>query len=81
MIEFRCAGASFGTAIPQVIGRHLHPKARPETEPAPVPAIGIGYIRLVDAAHDRELGRRINYAALAARHDEHDGAATLSWWD
>jgi putative transposase len=72
-IEVRCAGTSFGAAIPQVIGRHSHPKARPETEPAAPAATGIDYIRLVDAAHDRELGQRINYAALAAQHDEHDG--------
>ena len=64
-IEVRYNSASFGAAIPQVIGRHSHPKARPETPPEPPAATGIDYLRLVDAAHHRELGARVNYAALA----------------
>ena len=64
-IEVRLGGTSFGAAIPQVIGRHSHPKARPEVPPEPAPATGIDYLRLVDDAHHRELGTRVNYAALA----------------
>lgn len=63
-IEIRLNGAPKGLAIPHRIGRHAHPKARPET-PAPPPApTGIDYLRLVDAAHHQHLASQINYAAL-----------------
>jgi putative transposase len=64
-IEVRLGGAPKGLAIPHRIGRHAHPKARPET-PAPPPAApsGIDYLRLVDAAHQQHLAVQINYAAL-----------------
>jgi len=53
-----------GLAIPHRIGRHAHPKARPETPPpAPKPS-GIDYARLIDAAHQAELATGVNYAAL-----------------
>jgi putative transposase len=64
-IEVRVAGVPAGTAIPHHIGRHAHPKARPETPVAPPPATGIDYARLLDAAHQAELARGVNYAALA----------------
>ncbi len=63
-IEVRLAGAPQGLAIPQRIGRHSHPKARPETPtPAPTPT-GIDYLGLVDAAHHRQLATQINYSAI-----------------
>jgi putative transposase len=64
-IEIRLNGAPKGLAIPHRIGRHAHPKARPET-PTPPPAApsGIDYLRLVDAAHQQHLATQINYAAL-----------------
>ena len=34
-IEVRYRGVPAGTAIPHRIGRHAHPKARPETPPEP----------------------------------------------
>ncbi len=34
-IEVRLAGAPMGLAIPHHIGRHSHPKAKPETPSAP----------------------------------------------
>jgi putative transposase len=65
-IEARHRGQSFGTAVPFTIGRHSHPKARPEQPgQAPEPT-GISYLNLIGAAHDSQLGERINYAALLA---------------
>ena len=67
-IEVRVGGVPVGTAIPHLISRHSHPKARPETsEPSPA-ATGIDYTALVAAAHDAELAAaHISYADL----DEH----------
>jgi putative transposase len=66
-IEVRYHGRSFGPAVAFRIGRHSHPKARPEhPEPAPQPT-GIDYLRLVDAAHTDQLADRINYEALISQ--------------
>jgi putative transposase len=65
-IEVRHHDRSYGTAVPFRIGRHAHPKARPEPaspDPSPAPT-GIDYLRLVDAVHDAELAQRINFTAL-----------------
>ena len=63
-IEIRLNGAPKGVAIPHRIGRHAHPKARPETPP-PTPApSGIDYLHLIDTAHQQHLAEQINYAAL-----------------
>lgn len=73
-IEVRVAGVPAGTAVPHQIGRHAHPKARPETPSTPPPATGIDYARLLDAAHQAELAQKVNYAALAgdAEQTAHD---------
>jgi putative transposase len=65
-IEVRWHGNPAGQAIPHLIGRHAHPKARPE-QPAPAaPATGIDYIGLIDAAHDAELaGNAISFAGIS----------------
>jgi putative transposase len=64
-IEVRLHGKPMGLAIPHRIGRHTHPKARPETPPAaPAPPSGIAYLPLIDAAHQAELAATVNYAAL-----------------
>jgi putative transposase len=64
-IEARHQGHSFGPAAAFTLGRHSHPKARPETgEPDAVTPTGINYLHLLDAVHDGQLGARINYAAL-----------------
>ena len=66
-IDVLCDGQSAGVAAPLVIGRHSHPRARPEIpETVPVPATGIDYLALIDAA------RAVNYAALMPSSDEHD---------
>jgi putative transposase len=65
-IEVRLGGAPKGLAIPYRIGRHAHPKARPETPPsAPAAPTGIDYLHLIDAAHHQQLAAQINYSALA----------------
>jgi putative transposase len=63
-IEVRLDGTPLGLAIPHRIGRHTHPKARPETPTPPPAPTGINYLRLVDQAHQQQLGDRINYTAL-----------------
>ena len=64
-IEIRLAGVPHGLAIPHHIGRHAHPKARPETPPTP-PATptGIDYAALIDTAYQARLGHGVNYTAL-----------------
>ena len=55
-IQVRLRGVPAGTAIPHRIGRHAHVKARPETPPAPPTPTGIDYARLIDRAHQTQLG-------------------------
>jgi transposase InsO family protein len=55
-IQVRHDGRSYGPAVPHVITRHAHPKAKPETpEPEPVPATGIAYLNLVAATHHAQV--------------------------
>jgi putative transposase len=64
-IEVRHNGKPMGLATPQVIGRHAHPKARPDhADPEPATPTGIDYLRLVAAAHDTADARRIDYRAV-----------------
>jgi putative transposase len=64
-LEVRYRGRSHGKAVAFTLGRHVHPKARPE-QPAEVRAepSGIDYLKLIDAAHTQQLESRINYTAL-----------------
>jgi putative transposase len=64
-VEVRYRERSYGTATVFRIGRHSHPKARPELPDLPPVASGIDYLRLVGTAHDTQLGERVNYHALA----------------
>jgi putative transposase len=65
-IEVRWQGRPAGQAVPHVIGRHAHPKARPEQPVPPAPATGIDYLGLLDTAHDTRLaGAAISFAGLA----------------
>jgi putative transposase len=77
-IEVRHAGAPMGLAIPHRIGRHTHPKARPETplQPPPKPT-GIDYAELIDTAHQAELARGVNYAALTSTDGPFPGQLDL----
>ncbi|MGV1010441.1 MAG: Mu transposase C-terminal domain-containing protein [Dermatophilaceae bacterium] len=64
-IEVRWRGRTMGPAVPHVIGRHVHAKARPDdtTPPQPAPT-GIDYLHLVEAQHTAELADRVQYAHL-----------------
>ena len=65
-IEVRWQGRPAGQAIPHLIDRHAHPKARPEHPAPPAPATGIDYMGMIDAAHDTRLaGGAISFAGLA----------------
>lgn len=64
-VEVRYRDQSYGAATVFRIGRHSHPKARPELPGPPPVASGIDYLRLVGTAHDTQLGERVNYHALA----------------
>ena len=59
----RYLGRDFGPALPQKIGRHSHPMAKPVAEPGP--PSGIDYLGLLAARHKEELGRPIGYKDLA----------------
>ena len=58
------AGRKVGRAVPQVIGRHAHPKAPPDDDPAPAALTGIDYLQLVTETDQAALGERLNLAAL-----------------
>ncbi len=62
-VEIRFQGRSMGHGVPQVIGRHSHPQARPESAPAPSPT-GIDYLGLLADRRDAELATSINYAQI-----------------
>lgn len=64
-IEVRLRGKPMGLAIPHRIGRHAHPKAKPEQPQQDPPPSGIDYLRIIDAAHQAELAGRVNYSALS----------------
>ncbi|HPB45928.1 MAG: DDE-type integrase/transposase/recombinase [Microthrixaceae bacterium] len=55
-IEVRLRDLPMGTAVPQHIGRHTHPAARPDpTQLAAPTATGIDYLRLIETERDRNL--------------------------
>ena len=67
VIEIRWNGTPHGHAVPRQIGRHSHPKAKPEAPAAPPPATGIDYLGIIGAEHEEASRRhRIRYDALAA---------------
>jgi putative transposase len=66
-VEVRYRDRSYGSATVFRIGRHSHPKARPEHPEPPPTASGIDYLRLVGDAHDAQLGERVNYHAIAGQ--------------
>jgi putative transposase len=64
-IQVRWRGRSMGRAVPHMIGRHVHAKARPDdTTPAQPASTGIDYLHLVEAQHTAELADRVQYAHL-----------------
>ncbi|MDX6743269.1 Mu transposase C-terminal domain-containing protein [Actinocorallia sp. A-T 12471] len=67
VMEVRFRGEPMGLAKPQDIGRHAHPKAKPElpADPDPITTTGIDYLALLDQTHTESLAGGINYAALS----------------
>ena len=63
------AGRKVGVAVPQVIGRHAHPKAPPDEDPEPVTWTGIDYLALVAGTGQDAAGERLHLANIAAGHD------------
>jgi putative transposase len=75
-IEVRWGDEPMGLAVPQVIGRHAHPKAKPEQPDVDPPSrSGIDYLQLLADRHEADLARRINYDALTdpGRHGDDTG--------
>jgi putative transposase len=69
-------GKPVGVAVPHLIGRHAHPKARPELpEPAQAELTGIDYLALVETAHTTGVSDRLRLSDLADQDDpdEHTG--------
>jgi putative transposase len=68
------AGRKVGVAVPQVIGRHAHPKAPPDEDPQPVQYTGIDYLALVAGTGQAAAGGdRLHLANItdgdSTRHD------------
>lgn len=68
VIDVEYQGKPMGRAVPHTIGRHTHPAVKPGTA-APVEATGIDYLKLLEQAHQAEVGQAINYPALAGEPD------------
>lgn len=68
-LEVWWAGRKVGTAVPQVIGRHAHPKAPPDEDPEPVAYTGIDYLGLVAAAGQATAGEQLRLSNLGSEHD------------
>lgn len=78
-IDVRFGGRSFGKAIPHLITRHAHPKAKPETPVAAPPTpTGIDYLRLIDTERTKELGQQINYEVFLPGQDQPVEAVDLT---
>ncbi len=74
-IEVHYRGTVYGRAVPHLITRHTHPKARPETlDPVPVEATGIAYLQLVAQTHHEQVTTddRLNIKALYSTTDDRD---------
>lgn len=74
-IQVRWQGRPMGHAVPHVIGRHVHAKARPDdtTPPRPAPT-GIDYLHLVERQHTTELADRLQYSRLRDEPAPHEPA-------
>ncbi len=64
-MQVRWHSRPMGQAVPHVIGRHVHHKARPDdTTPAAPTTTGIDYLHLVEQQHTAELAQRVQYSQL-----------------
>ena len=70
-IDIYWQGRRAGKGVPQVIGRHAHPKAPPdEDDPPPLKLTGIDYPGLLASADDAGSAARLRLSAL---DDSRDG--------
>jgi putative transposase len=58
------AGRKVGRAVPQVIGRHAHPKAPPDEDPEPVTYTGIDYLALIAGPGQHDRGGQLRLANI-----------------
>ena len=72
-LEVWWAGRKVGTAVPQVIGRHAHPKAPPDEDPQPVEYTGIDYLGLVAAAGQAAAAGQLRLSSLGSGDGNGDG--------
>jgi putative transposase len=72
VIEVEYQGKAMGRAAPHHIDRHVHPAVKPGAL-APVEATGIDYLKLLDDAHQAEVGQAINWPALCGDNAEPAG--------
>jgi putative transposase len=79
-VEVRYHDKSYGKALPHIISRHTHPKAKTETGPPEPPRTGIDYLALTAAAHHEQIRRdeRIGYHALYGAHGDGEIPGQLS---
>ena len=59
------AGRKAGSAVPQVIGRHAHPKAPPDEDPEPVTWTGIDYLGLIAGTGQAAAGEQLRLSNIA----------------
>lgn len=79
VIEIRYQGRAMGHGVPQVIGRHTHPKARPEAVPPPA-TTGIDYLALLADRHAAELAELsppIGYSSIVEPADQNPGQQVI----
>jgi putative transposase len=70
-VEVRYQGRPMGRAVPQHIGRHTHPAARPDAAPPPKPS-GIDYLGLVADRMSAEERSRLGIAYANLAKDQAD---------
>jgi len=63
-IDVRVGGRPVARAVPLLVRRHVHPKAREEPVAERAAPSGIDYLGLVAARRSRELAQRIDYRNL-----------------
>lgn len=68
-LEVWWQGRKAGTAVPQVIGRHAHPKAPPDEDAQPAGLTGIDYLKLVSGDDRAAVDGRLRLSALDGRGD------------
>jgi putative transposase len=73
-LEVYWQGRKAGKGVPQVIGRHAHPKAPPdEDDPPALKLTGTDYLGLVCGADSAALAGRLRLSALDDSKDQDDG--------